>query len=206
VNVFVETNFVIEVALEQQEASSCETLLELAEQGTIHLLLPAYCFIEPHETLTRRHLEREALRSRVSNELTQLARSTPLAERVAASQEVVKLLIDSAEYETKRIEQVKQRVWTVGAVLPLDLGVLRSAADCQSKFDLSPQDAVVYASIRSRLERDHDFPSCFVSRNPADFDDPDLRQDLTAFNCKYLSSFATALQYINHTLGELPGA
>ncbi len=205
-NVFVESNFVIEVALEQQEASSCEALLQLAEEGAIRLLLPAYCLIEPHETLTRRHLDREALRAGVSKELAQLARSTPLAERVAASQEIVKLLVDSAEYETKRIDQVKQRVWTVGEVLPLNLSVLQNAVDCQTKFDLSPQDAVVYSSIRARLELDHVSASCFVSRNPGDFDDPDLRQDLAALNCKYFSSFVTALQYINHMVGLPPGA
>lgn len=94
-NVFVETNFVVEVALEQKESSFCESFLELAKAGTIRLLVPAYSFVEPHEMLTRRHLDRKDLRSRVSTELAQLARSAPLAERVAASQEIVKLLVDS---------------------------------------------------------------------------------------------------------------
>jgi hypothetical protein len=202
VNVFVETNFVIELALEQQEATSCESLLQLARDRAITLLLPAYSFVEPHETLKRRHLDRETLRSRVSTELTQLARSTPLAERVAASQEIVKLLVDSMEYETRRIEQVKQRIWTVAEILPLGLDDLQGAATWQNVFDLSPQDAVVYACIRSRLERDKEDKSCFVSRNPADFDDPDLRKDLAELNCKYFSSFATALQYITYAAGE----
>lgn len=197
-NVFVETNFVIELALEQQEAQSCELLLQFAQNGTIKLLLPAYSFVEPHEMLRRRHLERESLRSRVSVELVQLARSTPLAERVAASQEIVKLLADSIEHETRRIESVKQRVWRIAEVLPLDMGVVESAATWQNVFDLSPQDAVVYASIRSRLEQDTAVASCFVSRNPKDFDDPDLRRDLATLNCKYLSSFATAVQFIEH--------
>ena len=205
-NVFVETNFVIEAALEQQEASFCESFLQLAERGAVRLLVPAYSFVEPHETLTRRHLDREALRARLSGELSQLARSTPLAQRVAASQDVVKLLVDSTDYETRRIEQVKERLWTIGEVLALDAAVLRSAAESQNKFDLSPQDAVVYASIRTRLMSDHATPSCFVSRNPADFDDPELRHELTALNCKYFFSFATALQYIEHMLGPSSGA
>ena len=205
-NVFVESNFVIEVALEQREAPACEVLLQLAEEGMIRLLLPAYSLIEPHETLTRRHLDREALRSGVSKELAQLARSTPLAERAAASQEIVKLLIDSSEYETKRIEQIKQRLWAASEVLPLNVSVLQGAAECQNKFDLSPQDAVVYSSIRAWLELDHATTSCFVSRNPGDFDDRDLRQDLAAFNCKYFSSFDIALQYIRHAVGLPPGA
>jgi hypothetical protein len=206
VNVFVETNFVIEVALEQQEVAACEVLLVLAAEQKIRLLVPAYSFVEPHETFTRRHIDREALRSRMSHELAQLARSTPLTERVAASQDIVKLLVDSAEYETTRLEEVKQRVWTTAEVLPLDRQVLERAAECQRRFDLSAQDAVVYASIRARLEVDHAAESCFVSRNPGDFDDPDLRQDLTAVKCKYFSSFTTAAQYIAHAVDPAPDA
>lgn len=117
------------------------------------------------------------------------------------SQEIVKLLTESGEYETIRIEQVKQRLWLVSDVLPLNLGVLQRAADCQADFDLSPQDAIVYASIRSRLELEHASDSCFVSRNPRDFNDADLQRDLASFNCKYFSSFARALQYIEHAVG-----
>lgn len=87
-NIFVETNFVIEVALEQQEVAACEVLLQLAAEQRVRLLVPAYSFIEPHETFTRRHIDRESLRSRMSSELAQLARSTPLTERVAASQDL----------------------------------------------------------------------------------------------------------------------
>ena len=205
-NIFVETNFVIEVALEQQEVAACEVLLQLAAERGIRLLVPAYSFIEPHETFTRRHIEREALRSRMSNELAQLARSTPLTERVAASQDLVKLLVDSTEYETTRLDEVKQRIWAIAEVLPLDLPVLQSAADCQRRFDLSAQDAIVYASIRAQLQNDHTAESCFVSRNAGDFDNPDLRQDLAGFRCKYFSSFANAVQYIAHAPGTAPSA
>lgn len=199
-NVFVETNFVLELALEQQEAPSCRKLVDLAQAKSIRLLLPAYSFIEPHETLTRRQLDRGDLRKRVSRELTQLARSKPLAKRTAASQEIVKLLAESDEYETRQVEQVKQRLWLVGDVLPIDLGVLQRAAECRAAYDLSAQDAIVYASIRSRLELDHASVSCFLSRNPADFNDADLKRDLKSFNCKYFSSFATGLQYIEHVI------
>lgn len=201
-NVFVETNFVLELALEQQESSSCEELLDLAQKGAIQLLVPAYSFIEPHEMLTRRHREREALRSQISRELKQLARSAPLIERVATSQEVVQLLVDGTEFETTRVEEVKERLWSLGEVLACDIAVLRSAWLIQFAFDLSPQDAVIYASIRLRLEIEHAAPSCFVSRNPADFDDPDLRKDLASLNCKYFASFATALDYIRHELAK----
>jgi hypothetical protein len=37
VNIFVETNFVIEVALDQQEVAACEALLLLAAEDRIRL-------------------------------------------------------------------------------------------------------------------------------------------------------------------------
>jgi predicted nucleic acid-binding protein len=200
VNVFVETNFVLELALEQADAPSCEALLDLAQKGAIRLLVPAYSFIEPHEMLTRRHRDREALRFQISTELKQLGRSASLAERVAASQEVVQLLADGTQYETSRIEEVKDRLWSIGEVLACDASVLRASWPVRYLFDLSPQDAVIYASIRLRLDTDHAAPSCFASRNPADFDDPELRKDLASRNCKYFASFATALDYIRHEL------
>jgi predicted nucleic acid-binding protein len=200
VNVFVETNFVLEVALEQQECGACERILGLAADRAIQLLVPAYSLVEPHETLTRRHRDRQNIRSQIATELTQLARSTPLAQRANASQEVVKLLVESTEHETKQLEAAKERIWSVAHILPLTAAVLRRAAECQNNYDLSPQDAVVYASVRTQLDSDHLSQSCFVSRNPADFDDPDLQKDLASVNCKYLSSFANAVQFITHAI------
>lgn len=205
-NVFVESNFVLELVWEQQEAPSCRKLVGLASAKSIRLFLPAYSFIEPHETLTRRKLDRDALQSQVSWELTQLARSEQLAERASASQEIVKLLIESSEYEATQVEKVKQRLWSVSEVLPLDLKVLRSAAECQADYNLSAQDAIVYASIRTQLELDHAALSCFISRNPRDFKNPDLSRDLASLNCKYFSSFVTALQFIEHAIAPPSGA
>jgi predicted nucleic acid-binding protein len=205
VNIFVETNFVLEVALEQEESLSCEAFLRMAASGAIRLLLPAYSLIEPHETLTRRRLDRTALHSRFSSELTQLSRSSALADRAVAARELATLLTDSAAHEAKRLGEVKARLCGVGDVLPLDREVLQSAIDCQTEFELPPQDAIVYASIRARLKIDHASASCFVSRNPRDFDNITVGRDLAAFNCKYFSSFLTALRYVEHALGLQPG-
>ena len=38
--VYVESNFILELAFDQDEASSCEDVLDLAEKGAISLVLP----------------------------------------------------------------------------------------------------------------------------------------------------------------------
>lgn len=195
-NVFVETNFVLELALDQEQRNSCLRLLELAEGGRIHLLIPAYSIIEPYETLGRRHRDRKKLRSDLDGELNQLGRSRDLADRVTASQEVLNLLMDSADRENKQIEDVRSRVCATAEVLPCDREILELASEHQARHDFSPQDSVVYASVLRYLRTNHTGDSIFVSRNSRDFDDPDLEAGLAALNCKYLPRFDAAVGFI----------
>jgi len=58
-NVYVETNFVLELALLQEQQESCQQLLNLAEADRINLILPAFSFTEPYETLIRREKNAE---------------------------------------------------------------------------------------------------------------------------------------------------
>ena len=49
-NVYVESNFVLELAFLQEQCSSCEKILSLCEARRIQLLIPAYSLAEPYET------------------------------------------------------------------------------------------------------------------------------------------------------------
>ena len=39
-NIYVETNFVLELALEQEQRGSCEQILSLCEEGKAQLIIP----------------------------------------------------------------------------------------------------------------------------------------------------------------------
>ena len=41
-NVYVESNFVLELALAQEQFESCEGILSLCEAGNVRLVVPAY--------------------------------------------------------------------------------------------------------------------------------------------------------------------
>ena len=47
--VYVESNFVLELAFLQEEYESCLELLHLAESQAMHLVLPAFSVGEPYE-------------------------------------------------------------------------------------------------------------------------------------------------------------
>lgn len=52
-NVYVESNFVLGLALAQEQFESCEEILSLCEAGRIRLDVPAFSLAEPNETLAR---------------------------------------------------------------------------------------------------------------------------------------------------------
>ena len=52
--VYVKSNFILEIALEQNQATAAESILALAESGQIELAFSAFALSEPFSTITRR--------------------------------------------------------------------------------------------------------------------------------------------------------
>jgi hypothetical protein len=75
--VYVESNFVLEQSLQQEECDSCGEIIDLASKGRIMLAVPAFSLAEPHLAI----LGKEKARSRLSNDLRkqlfELGRSKP---------------------------------------------------------------------------------------------------------------------------------
>jgi len=66
--VYVETNFVLELALLQEQHESCEAIVQLCQAGAIRLVLPAYSLIEPYETIVRYLKNRTRVASDLASE------------------------------------------------------------------------------------------------------------------------------------------
>ena len=195
-NVYIESNFVLELALLQEQYASCEELLRLCEAGRIQLVIPAYALAEPYETLVRRHKQRQRMKAKLDDELRQLARTTAYAHRLSGFQHLTALLIDSADEEAKRLEAVCSRLLQVAEVIPLGAPILITAIQYQHTHGLSPQDALVYTTVLEHLKQHHAMQSCFLNRNSRDFDDPDLVDELDRYKCKLLPRFDTGYQFV----------
>jgi hypothetical protein len=110
VNLYVESNFVLELALVQEQQASCEEIVRLGEARKVRLVLPAYSLVEPYETLVRRHRQRKKMKADLDAELGQLTRTATYSQRLARFQGLTALLIDSANEEAKRLEAVRARL------------------------------------------------------------------------------------------------
>ena len=78
-NVYVESNFILEQALEQEQCESCEQLIQIAAAGSIRLVIPAFSLAEPHIALLRKGNERSRLSAECRGTFPNLGDRGPIA-------------------------------------------------------------------------------------------------------------------------------
>lgn len=200
--VYVETNFVLELALRQEQHESCKALLRLAEEGRIRLVLPAFSLVEPYGTLHRHHAKRKARRKELDDELRQISRSAGYRELLVQFQTVTDLLIESTSDESKRLEEIRERLLAACQVIPLDKESLEMASALRNIYDFSPQDAMVCAAVFVDLVKGDHRQACFVNRDSSHFAAPDVIDLFKAHDCAIIPSFGHGLRYVQSRLIE----
>lgn len=203
-NIYVESNFILELALFQEQSGSCGNILKLCETGRAQLVVPAYSLAEPYETLVRRHRQRNRLRAELNAELHQIARSTSYADRLSGFRDLTALLSHVAEEDSRSLEEVRSRLIKIANLIPLDRSVLNSAGEYRERYGFSPQDAFVYASVLLHLQQDRTstLTSCFLNKNYRDFEDQRIERELEGLNCKFLPRFDSGYQFILNALAD----
>ena len=80
-------------------------------------------------------------------------------------------------------------------VIPLTGEIVRMARFHELAYSLSPQDALVLASVRAHAENEVG-PKCFVSQDVKGFANPTVYDELSATECRVLANFTDAVAYI----------
>lgn len=202
ISIYVETNYILELAFSQEQAQSCLHLLETCELGAARLVIPAFSIGECFETLVRRSSQRKHLAETVSVELKQLSRSLAYRSEVPALDSITRLLINSLEEDKRRLDEILTRALEVAEIVPLGQSVVMNARDYREKYGLGYQDSLVFSSVIDHLCSVVSSPSCFLNRNSKDFDDPDIVETLEQMDCKMLFSFDNGLNYVNGLLDK----
>jgi hypothetical protein len=199
--VYVESNFVLEHSLQQEDCDSCTEIIDLASKGRILVAVPAFSLAEPHVAI----LGKEKARSRLSNDLRhqlfELGRSKPHRAVPATFETLASVLIASAQFERDGLRDTISHLLQTAEVISLNAAILRSASEVQIEFGMSGQDGIVLASVLAHLNLHHPPESCFLNRNSKDFDDPDVRERLEAHGCRFFTSFEAGLRYIVARIG-----
>jgi predicted nucleic acid-binding protein len=193
--VYVESNFVLEMALLREEHEHCETLMEFGRAGVVYLVVPAFSLGEPYEAYVRRVRKRGELRRQLLAEVEELSRSKPYADSSNDLRGLATLLTSSGEEEKERLDRALTEVAALAEIVPTDADVVRAAIAAQLAFNLSPQDSFVYASIL-RHARTVEGEKCFATLNSRDFTNPEIRTELRATGCRLVTRFSDAVGFV----------
>jgi len=201
-NVYIETNFVLELAFVQEQHESCERIIELCETGRGRLVLPSFCIAESYETLIRRAKRRTQIANDLAGELGQLGRSKPYKDEIDTLRSIAGFLARSTKEEDQRAIAVLERISRIAELIPLQADIVVNATKHQATYKLGPQDSIVYSSVLHHLASARGHESCFINRNRRDFDDPDIEESLANQGCKMLFSFINGCDYVAHRVGS----
>ncbi|MCH8886501.1 MAG: hypothetical protein IIC13_07930 [SAR324 cluster bacterium] len=200
-NVYVESNFVLEIALHQEQVQSAEKILTLAKQGECQIFIPAFSLAEPFWTITQRGKERIESLNILIREQRNFSRSVKHKELAKLAGRIIEEIENIAFEEEGDLEDL---VWDlIGQVNVLELGipVLTGARDILLQLDLGMQDAIVLASILEHLENlQNRSESVFISRDRRDFGNPLIIQRLKNLDCTYISNFKDGLGFIQSSI------
>ncbi|MDQ2793933.1 MAG: PIN domain-containing protein [Bacteroidota bacterium] len=198
-NVFVESNFLLEIAFQQEHHAACERILAGAAAGRYQLHVPQYALTEVFQTLHRRTTEREDYQQYFLKQIDQHQRE---AEFDAAEvDQLVRLLNDLLTTRTasqaNRLFSLTQRLAAEAPGPPLTAAVLMEAPALQATHGLGVQDALVYASVLAGLRVLPRGPKLFITRNDNDFRKPAIVEELRKFDCKLLANFRGAADMLD---------
>ena len=196
-DVFVESNFILELAFLQGQHSACERLLAgaLAERYRLHV--PQYALTEVFQTLRHRSNERAEQQSYFQREIEQHRRETDadIGDTDMLVRLLNNLLTERTTAQTARLYAATAQLARIAPGSALTTEVLAEAQAVQLRHRLSPQDALVYASVLAGLRLlPIDSSKLFVTRNTRDFEQQLIIEELRALNCHLLSSFQGAAQ------------
>jgi predicted nucleic acid-binding protein len=201
--VYVETNFLLELAYLQERCESCRVIMELGRTGVITLALPAVSAAEARATWYRRADDRRQFHAALQKHIREISRSEPFRSLVDQSQDVVAVLVAGGEESRNRLESAIDALAAYATIIPLTSDIVTMARGHELAYSLTPQDAVVLASIRSHAESNAG-RKVFVSQDARGFANPSIYDGLAAVDCKVLVNFSDALGYIRNAL-KLPG-
>jgi len=194
--VYVESNFILEIAHLREEHENCDRILNLSVTGEIQLVLPAFSVGEVYEAQTRRAKRRAELHGKLNAELGELARSRPYRDSRDEFTKITKALIVSGEEEGQRLDDAVRRVLAAADIIPIERDTIASAFKLRLTRRLRTQDAIVLASVLAHLAAAGPKPKCFVTRNSKDFANPDIVADLDQSDCELFTSFGEGYGFV----------
>jgi len=201
--VYVETNFLLELALDREQAHSCRQLLDWSHDNWIEMRVPVYALAEGQSALVGLRTGRlkviESLRSQ-ARDLARMTRSETLARMC---KEAAEALSASNEVDHASLNEVMREVGGTASFIPLSKAAVELAEIVRRQGAVKGHgDLMIFASILEDLSErgwtGTPDSALFVTRDQ-DFGD-DASQWIRGYACELLNSYDAAVARLKGTI------
>lgn len=196
-NIYCETNFILEIVFAQEESIYCEKLISLCQRKKIRIILPSYSFAESIYRLENQIKLQNNFQKDLNSQITHFSRNSRNIQQIKTFSELDTFLNKNTEDSTKRLEECRKVLTKNAELISFDENVLKKVNSVKSKYDLTLQDAIIFTSILSHLQQNKASQSCFLNRNAKDFSTSEIKTKLKSLNCKLIPSFEDGLKFID---------
>lgn len=152
---------------------------------------------EPFATITQRGRARRRLATQLNQQLKELARSQPHQQEVVLLRSLPDVLDSIETRETDLLAATVERLLQSARSIELSADTLHHAIRYRELYDLSMQDAMIYAAVILDLQvSSKDNNHYFINKNWKDFGKPQIREELRTLGCIFVESFVEGARRI----------
>lgn len=168
--VYVETNFLLELALGREQGRGCRQLLDWCRDQRLDLRLPAYALAEAQSAFVKLRADRLRAIETLKTQARDLARMTRGADLGKLCNDAGEALSASTEVDRASLNQLVRELYSVASFIPLDKSAVELAEIVRSVGSVKGHgDLMVFGSILQDLsERSRagtPTPALFVTRD-----------------------------------------
>ncbi len=205
--VYIEFNWLLEIALEQEQSSAARSIISLAESHQIELAYPSFALSEPSENMMRARRERNVTQKSLEKILIDLERSESHKQIALDLKPAVSTLKSVYASQMGLLCATVEQLLNAGRCINMDTSNFREALAYQRNVELSLQDSIIYSAVIADLKNQPiEEGKCFLSRDHKAFGrhgDYKIKTELGKYNCRYIGSFAQGLDFIHSSLRTL---
>jgi PIN domain len=199
-NIYCETNFILEIIFAQEQADFCKSIMTLCKKNKVNIIIPAYSFAEAIYRIESQTKLQENFKKELNSQTNHFSRTSQYTQQIKNFRKLDTFLTKNKEELNSRFEKCRKFLVENAKIIPFDHDILETTKSVQAEYDLTFQDSIIFTSILSYLQQNSTVPSCFLNRNAKDFDTTEIKSKLTSLNCKLFTNFENAFKFIDNQI------
>lgn len=196
-NIYCETNFILEIVFAQEQANYCKNIITLCKKNKLHIIIPAYSFAEAIYRIESQIKLQENFKKELNSQINHFSRTPQYTQQIKNFRKLDTFLTQNKEELKSRFEKCRADMVSNAEIIPLDSNTLKTTKSVETEYDLTFQDSIIFTSILSHLQQNSNMPSSFLNRNAKDFNTLEIKSKLNPLNCKIFTDFEKAFHYIS---------